>query len=225
MSYSIYWDAYTRCKDRLEEFWAKQVYSSACFRIGKCFYEGKGIEQDTIKAEHFLAEAHCYYKLRMDTAFKRRWSFEYIGIDENEQNVRGIFQAGSGKDAMDIDWNDLRKAINERLSNDLKVNEDKLLGPYFIEEKYIKTGDDGRMEYETEFLQVFKSKVLMYLFEDAARQYRTKLFVCEGNTRYSSICEKFDEQGVLIFGPDFAERLRIKAENAGIDVNLPEADS
>ena len=161
----------------------------------------------------------------MDTAFKRRWSFEYIGIDENEQNVRGIFQAGSGKDAMDIDWNDLRKAINERLSNDLKVNEDKLLGPYFIEEKYIKTGDDGRMEYETEFLQVFKSKVLMYLFEDAARQYRTKLFVCEGNTRYSSICEKFDEQGVLIFGPDFAERLRIKAENAGIDVNLPEADS
>ena len=64
-AFRIYWDAYTRCKDRLEEFWAKQVYSSACFRIGKCFYEGKGIEQDTIKAEHFLAEAHCYYKLRM----------------------------------------------------------------------------------------------------------------------------------------------------------------
>ena len=159
----------------------------------------------------------------MDTAFKRRWSFEYIGIDENDQNVYGVFRVRSGKEAMDVEWNMLRKAINERLT-DLNINEDKLLGPYFIEEKYFKTGDDGRIEDETQFLEVFKSKVLMYLFEDAARQYRTKLFVCEGNNRYSSICERFDVEGVTIFGQDFADKLRLSEDTGGGQEEEYEAD-
>lgn len=44
----------------------------------------------------------------MDTAFKRRWSFEYIGIDENDVEVGGIITLGRGDHARDIDWNQLR---------------------------------------------------------------------------------------------------------------------
>lgn len=49
-------------------------------------------------------------------------------------------------------------------SADFKVNEDKLMGPYFIARKVIERGDT------TEFIKVFTSKVIMYLYEDAVKQ-------------------------------------------------------
>lgn len=45
----------------------------------------------------------------------------------------------------------------------------------------------------------------MYLFEDAARQYRQKLFKSEISDRYSNICTAFDTLGMGIFGDDFKE--------------------
>ena len=52
----------------------------------------------------------------------------------------------------------------------------------------------------------------MYLFEDAARQKRPKLFANSkyGHTRYSKICEAFDEQGVEIFHKDIQANINIK---------------
>ena len=48
----------------------------------------------------------------------------------------------------------------------------------------------------------------MYLFDDAAKQKRGKLFVgsAKGQTRYSKICEAFDEQGIGIFHSDIHSR-------------------
>ncbi|HFU4479610.1 TPA: McrB family protein, partial [Streptococcus suis] len=61
----------------------------------------------------------------MDTAFKRRWDFEYFGIDDNEAQV------SSFKTDYGLNWNQLRKSINELLSTDkFKINEDKLMGPF-----------------------------------------------------------------------------------------------
>ena len=53
------------------------------------------------------------------------------------------------------------------------------------------------------FKKVFKSKVIMYLFEDAAKQHKHKLFSGCDATTYSAICNKFDEIGIDIFGADF----------------------
>ena len=51
------------------------------------------------------------------------------------------------------------------------------------------------------FLEAFKSKILMYLFEDAARQARPRIFPgCEDCGRYSAVCEAFDLIGIRIFG-------------------------
>ena len=54
------------------------------------------------------------------------------------------------------------------------------------------------------FIKTFKSKVIMYLFEDAARQKRSSLFegCFENSTRYSEICKEFDEKGIGIFNHD-----------------------
>lgn len=142
----------------------------------------------------------------MDTAFKRRWNFEYIGIDDSDDDIGGIVALGRGEYRRDINWNQLRKAINITLSDEFGINEDKLLGPYFLSQQIFAFGDDGRMISPERFIAAFKSKVLMYLFEDAAKAVRQRLFDGCNSSRYSSVCAAFDEKGIAVFGAAFVER-------------------
>ena len=48
----------------------------------------------------------------MDTAFKRRWDFEYYGIDHDENLIENIKVNINGRE---IYWNAIRKAINKEL--------------------------------------------------------------------------------------------------------------
>lgn len=144
----------------------------------------------------------------MDTAFKRRWSFEYLGINENESKIRGSIMLGED-DVQVVEWNILRKAINEKLASEYRVNEDKLMGPFFLPKTIITTvsDTDDTIADTNLFLDTFKSKVIMYLYEDAARQHKHKLFAgCPDTTKYSAVCEAFDKIGMRIFGEDFEER-------------------
>ena len=141
----------------------------------------------------------------MDAAFKRRWNFEYCGIDENENDIKGKFiTLEIEDDTVNVVWNKLRKAINEKLSKDCRVNEDKLIGPFFLSKAIIKTVDNSdEIADRKKFIQAFKSKVIMYLYEDAAKQHKRKLFSGCDSTRYSSVCDAFDKIGIRIFGDGF----------------------
>lgn len=135
----------------------------------------------------------------MDTAFKRRWNFEYIGINDNEEDMKdSVVVLGTGDQAHKIRWNDLRHAINDFLSQQ-GINEDKQLGPYFIGRNVV-VPQEGEEIDSSLFISTFKNKVLMYLFEDAARQKRSTLFSgVDRKNSYSSICEAFDSKGMYIF--------------------------
>lgn len=141
----------------------------------------------------------------MDTAFKRRWNFEYLGINENEDNVKGKIILGTGSDEVEISWNTLRKAINNKLTSDYKLNEDKLIGPFFLSQNILKSNEDDFIINKDKFIQAFKSKVIMYLYEDAAKQYKHRLFSGCDSTKYSSVCDAFDTIGIKIFGENFKE--------------------
>ena len=143
----------------------------------------------------------------MDTAFKRRWNFEYLGINQNESEIRGKVMLGTDI-IQDVHWNALRRAINEKLAKEYKVNEDKLMGPFFLAKKVIKTVSetDDTIADTDKFIETFKSKVIMYLYEDAAKQHKHKLFSgCEDTTKYSAVCDSFERIGIQIFGEDFEE--------------------
>lgn len=146
----------------------------------------------------------------MDTAFKRRWDFTYLGIDDSDKDIKGKFVTVGTKEKQRIEWNELRKAINEFLANE-KINEDKQIGPYFISRNIVVPTKGSEIDSER-FCDVFKHKVLMYLFDDAAKQKRGKLFEgsAKGQTRYSKICEAFDEQGIGIFHADIQNRVKIQ---------------
>ncbi len=135
----------------------------------------------------------------MDTAFKRRWDFTYLGIDDSDEKIRGKYVYLADDKSQKVEWNKLRKAINHFLAKE-KINEDKQLGPYFIS-RNIVVPDEGDEIDRDRFIRVFKNKVIMYLFEDAAKQKRAKLFegCFQDSTRYSEICREFDAKGIGIF--------------------------
>lgn len=129
----------------------------------------------------------------MDTAFKRRWEFEYIGIDENEKDVENFYIPIC--ESKKVKWNELRKAINDKLI-ELGINEDKLLGPFFLN----KTMLENAMNKDSNFIKSFESKVLMYLFEDAAKMKVRQLFNLPNDKYiYSEICKKFENDGLTVF--------------------------
>lgn len=138
----------------------------------------------------------------MDTAFKRRWDFTYLGIDDNDQDLQGKYVYLADDKSQKVEWNKLRKAINNFLAKG-KINEDKQLGPYFISRSIVVPEDGDEINRER-FINTFKNKVIMYLFEDAAKQKRSRLFegCFQNSSRYSEICREFEAKGVGIFNHD-----------------------
>ena len=150
----------------------------------------------------------------MDTAFKRRWNFEYLGINENEENIQGIGKIMLPGSDEPIEWNMLRKAINDKMSSsDFKINEDKLMGPFFLSKKVIASNENGMIMDTERFIDAFKSKVIMYLYEDAVKQGKHRFFDGCDSSKYSSVCEAFDTIGIAIFGATFRETFYDKQRN------------
>lgn len=132
----------------------------------------------------------------MDTAFKRRWDFKYIGIDKGEEK---LLQDSITVGDSTFTWNNIRKAINHWLAGK-GVNEDKQMGPFFLSSDIV--GKEATTIDQDRFLEAFKSKVLMYLFEDAAKQKRKELFnkeLFKDVLQYSKICSQFEERGLDVF--------------------------
>ena len=138
----------------------------------------------------------------MDTAFKRRWDFKYMGINEGEDadiNGTPLSEIKVLCGGREIVWNRLRRAINQlMLSESVHINEDKLIGPFFIAPSVLVD--------EKRFAQVFKDKVLLYLYEDAGKMKHPQMFRSDLKT-YSEICEYFDEHGEGVFGQGFNDHL------------------
>lgn len=169
----------------------------------------------------------------MDTAFKRRWEFEYISVNEPEQVAKiekyVIPMCANTEHGYYVKWNDLRTRINSILIDNCKVNEDKLLGSFFISknmlddikankdekdrilaiDKDFRSDEDNNIlaeicKKEISYMKAFESKVIMYLFEDVMKMRAEKIFIDyaqkKGKMIFSEICKAFEEDGEHIFG-------------------------
>ena len=83
-------------------------------------------------------------------------------------------------------------AVNAKLSA-CKIPEDKLIGPYFISKSVLETKNIN------ELTAIVKDKVLMYLYEDAAKAYRNTIFADGKHNTYSAVCENFDLNAKSLF--------------------------
>lgn len=88
----------------------------------------------------------------MDSAFKRRWEWEYVPINYGTGIKSGTFEITIGDKA--YPWVDFIKEVNKRIF-DLTQSEDKQLGNFFIKHSVDE--------------KEFKSKVMFYLWYEVLR--------------------------------------------------------
>lgn len=88
----------------------------------------------------------------MDSAFKRRWEWEYVPINYATDIKSGTFEIAIGEKT--YLWVDFIKEINKRIF-DLTQSEDKQLGNFFIKHSVDE--------------KEFKSKVMFYLWYEVLR--------------------------------------------------------
>ena len=109
----------------------------------------------------------------IDTAFKRRFDFKYIGVDpipvdgKDDEYVNNFDIQFTDTDT--YEWVKLYQAINHIIINDLGLAEDKQLGPFFLKDKgdddanrKDKGDDDANREQVAD-------KLLHYLWQDVER--------------------------------------------------------
>ena len=111
----------------------------------------------------------------LDSAFKRRWNFEYIPIDFSKANHKD-YEIDYAKKK--VTWEVFATTINEQLKGK-DINEDKHLGQYFVT--------------ETEIVDSYKfaSKILLYLFDDVLKFDRRGFF--KGYKTFSDLLTAFNE--------------------------------
>lgn len=109
----------------------------------------------------------------LDTAFKRRWKFEYKPISFEDKDGKptcpqGSIQFTTKNGPEDIEWAVLAQTINEILSSE-SIPEDRHLGPWFLNKDELGNPDEAQ--------KCFTGKILMYLWDDVLRHGETsKLF-------------------------------------------------
>jgi len=111
----------------------------------------------------------------MDSAFKRRWSFEYMALNENEGDINVNIEFPWG---FKIDWNEFRLKINTELADNLNINEDKLIGPFFLKAEELKDP------------KAILNKLLLYLKDDVLK-YSPGIFSKDYKT-FSKIVESYN---------------------------------
>lgn len=98
----------------------------------------------------------------LDSAFKRRWEFEYMPINFDKCSYKDTLVAG-----FNISWKHFCNELNLFLVNN-DIPEDKLIGPFFLKESDLINKNK------------VSSKLLSYLWDDVVRYNKDSLFIEKG---------------------------------------------
>ena len=101
----------------------------------------------------------------IDTAFRRRWRQEYVPIDYSSAPSGPVNVVLADGSIVPTPWPEFAKIINDHLTEQLDIAEDRLLGPWFVTAEDLSRG------------KAIPGKVLIYLWDDLLRHHgREKVF-------------------------------------------------
>jgi hypothetical protein len=108
----------------------------------------------------------------MDTAFKRRWSFELIPNDITKfPNAIKLFIPNTL-----ISWQEFHTKINKKIVENQEINsnfDDKQIGPFFVDKNCLSMIPNDK---DQDLMNKFAYKVLEYLWNDVTKLNRNKWF-------------------------------------------------
>ena len=144
-------------KGGVSEYKIKADKDLANYLIGKLGEDSEGIKDGKLSLPanlNILATMNTSDQslFPMDSAFKRRWEWEYVPINYGTGIKSGSFEIAIGDKA--YPWVDFIKEVNKRIF-DLTQSEDKQLGNFFIKHSVDE--------------KEFKSKVMFYLWYEVLR--------------------------------------------------------
>lgn len=122
----------------------------------------------------------------MDSAFKRRWDWEYIPINysrEEDKNSSAKFVVKLSNEES-FKWLDFIEKVNEKISKNDNLGMDKCLGNYFIKPK------NDEIEIET-----FINKAIFYLWNDVFKDEIEEDSIFKNKTTYENFFPIDDENG------------------------------
>lgn len=139
----------------------------------------------------------------MDTAFKRRFEWEYISTEpvSSEDGTllnNAELRYNNGTVEKTINWVDLYQKLNTFISEEqyLDLGEDKQLGQFFIE-------FDLSQDYETHKKQI-QNKLLNYLWNDVAKaSFKNDIRLFDSSIGSFSKLYSSYAKGIKVFSDDF----------------------
>jgi hypothetical protein len=107
----------------------------------------------------------------LDNAFKRRFNFEHISndFDDNDQSIRGLYVPGTA-----VTWEDFVNQVNAKIRKDASTPfEDKQIGKRFVSETLLSKSSNNP---DQNLRRRFAMKVLEYLWDDVSKANRGEWF-------------------------------------------------
>ncbi len=98
----------------------------------------------------------------MDTAFKRRWEWQFIDVDSNIVHESGIAFHSEGQ------WIDFIEKLNQFIKSNhgyIRGIEDKQIGKYFIKSR------DGKITYS-----IVQSKLMFFIWDSVFNRDKKPLY-------------------------------------------------
>ncbi len=140
----------------------------------------------------------------MDTAFKRRWKFEYLPIDFSECPHGNIAIPMAGQAPIVTTWKNLAESINEILEGE-DIPEDRLLGPWFL--------NASELNNLAASANALRGKLLLYLWDDVLRHGDKGLIFADGIMSYGNLIKNL-KSGNNIFSSQLEGILMAKEPEA-----------
>lgn len=139
----------------------------------------------------------------LDTAFKRRWEFEYLPLDFSKSCAEGdVTLYDNKKNAIVIPWKKFATEVNKKLKNmSSPIPEDRHLGPWFVNSDELSDSSST----------VLTGKLFSYLWDDVLRHGLAQELFRPNLKTYGDLV-KAQEGSKPVFNDPFLEGLVSRAD-------------